>query len=230
MPIYSNSKIRSLLNQATSTLNTRPMLKLDCGRILTPFDIISLTQLAGGAPFQSLQSHSDDKKIQGKIKDFENMKRNIQMEIFNKYIEHIFLYSGRRQKGNFSLDSKYLETGDILLLNFSFKHSKNQWEGHPLPDADTLDLQPLYNQLNTSTPVTSNTIKDINDEALEIMSQTFLEKEAKNSVTTPKEEEGSCVQLDDTTQTTTVFPEKDLLPKTRKGRIIKRPVRFGFDD
>ena len=316
---YTTSKIRSLLNQATSTLNTRPMLKLDCGRILTPFDIISLTQLAGGAPFQSLQSHSDDKKIQGQIEDFENMKKCIQMEIFNKYIEHIFLDSGRRQKGNFSLDSKYLEIGDILLLseefektkNFAkslrrishldahkkhcvcyhtvvpqigmdastfeseyktcntkeqkqlltkryfghysfqsvdlrkttlvtkrnghanmdifFKHSKNQWQGHPLTDADALDLQQLYNQLNTSPTVTSNTIMDINDEALEILSQTFLKKDESISVTTPKQEEGSCVQLDDTTRPT-AGPEKDLLPKTRKGRIIKRPVRFGFDD
>jgi len=48
-------------------------------------------------------------------------------------------------------------------------------------------------------------------------------------VTTPKQEEGSCVQLDDTTRPT-AGPEKDLLPKTSKGRIIKRPVRFGFDD
>jgi len=257
--------------------------------------------------------------VESLIKDFENMKKCIQMEIFNKYIEHIFLDSGRRQKGNFSLDSKYLEIGDILLLseefektkNFAkslrrishldahkkhcvcyhtvvpqigmdastfeseyktcntkeqkqlltkryfghysfqsvdlrkttlvtkrnghanmdifFKHSKNQWQGHPLTDADALDLQQLYNQLNTSSPVTSNTIMDINDEALEILSQTFLKKDESISVTTPKQEEGSCVQLDDTTRPT-AGPEKDLLPKTRKGRIIKRPVRFGFDD
>lgn len=63
-----------------------------------------------------------------------------------------------------------------------FKHSKNQWQGHPLTDADALDLQQLYNQLNTSSPVTSNTIMDINDEALEILSQTFLKKGRKVSV------------------------------------------------
>ena len=318
---YSNSKIRSLLNQAASTLNTRPMLKLNNGRIMSPFDIINITQLAGGPPFQSLQVHSDDKQIQRQIREFENMKGNIQMEIFNKYIEHIFLDSGRRQKGNFSLESRHLEIGDLLLLreafektkNFAtsirrishldahkrhcicyhtvspiecmdtsnfeneykachtkqqkqlltkkyfgqysfqsvdlrktslvakrngsanldifFKHSKNPWAGHPLSNAKALDLQELYNKLAKSKPVTSNIVQDMNDNTLDILSQEFLQNKEQKNVTEKEDQPISCETPDRVSkETKTVSPVADLPQKTRRGRLIKRPLRLGFDD
>ena len=122
---YTDSKIRSLLCQAAATLNTRPTLQLNNGRILSPFDIINLTQLAGVAPFQSLRVHSENKDIMRQITEYENLKTNIQIEIFNKYLDHLFLDSGRRQKGNFAMDSKHLQIGDLIILREEFKKTKN---------------------------------------------------------------------------------------------------------
>ena len=82
----------------------------------------------------------------------------------------------KRYFGHYSFQSVDLRKTTLVTkrngnanMDIFFKHSKNQWQGHPLTDADALDLQQLYNQLNTSSPVTSNTIRDINDEALEIL-------------------------------------------------------------
>ena len=117
-------------------------------------------------------------------------------------------------------------------MDIFFKHSTNQWEGHPLPAANALDLQQLYKQLNELPPTTSNTIRDRSDETLEILSQEFLRNEENNNVTTQREEDRtvSCVQTDKVTHGTTVSPKVGLLHKTRRGRIIKRPIRLGFDD
>ena len=122
---YTLSKIRAIFAAASSTLNTRAIIKLTDGRLLSPFDVVSLTQMTGMEPFQNLKVHSDDRKIQAQIKDFENMKSNIQLEIFNKYCEHLFLDSGWRQRGNFAFQSKHLEIGDLILLKDEFQKTKS---------------------------------------------------------------------------------------------------------
>ena len=116
-------------------------------------------------------------------------------------------------------------------MDIFFKHSKDPWVGHPLSNANALDLQELYNKLDKSNSVSSNIIQNINDDTLKILSHEFLQSKERDNVTTQENQPISCVIPDGVSkETEAVSPFAGLPQKTRRGRLIRRPVRLGFDD